>query len=206
MGFVTVPPSPFPPSSGKTGDIAERVTELETNVSTLQSTKAPKTDIAPAFSAETNYSVGDLVYYDGALYECTTEHTVGAWNSEHFTDTAIDDQLNAINSNIVNATKTEDIASQFTLSEKVSHFQAVKRNNVVCITVRTSNEAHSGTETLVTIPQSLLPSIGEYAPVFDFSTDVLITGAAGLLTISESKIICAGSYTGRGTMSFTYII
>lgn len=100
MGFVTVPPSPFPPSSGKTGDIAERVTELETNVSTLQSTKAPKTDIAPAFSAETNYSVGDLVYYDGALYECTTEHTAGVWNSEHFTDTAIDDQLNAINSNL----------------------------------------------------------------------------------------------------------
>ena len=93
MGFVTVPPSPFPPSSGKTGDIAERVTELETNVSTLQSTKAPKTDIAPAFSAETNYSVGDLVYYDGALYECTTEHTVGAWNSEHFTDTAINSNL-----------------------------------------------------------------------------------------------------------------
>ena len=110
MGFVTVPPSPFPPSSGKTGDIAERVTELETNVSTLQSTKAPKTDIAPAFSAETNYSVGDLVYYDGALYECTTEHTAGAWNSEHFTDTAIDDQLNAINSNLTSATSIQTLS------------------------------------------------------------------------------------------------
>ena len=102
MGMVTYPPQPFPPSSGKTGDIAERVTELESNVSTLQTTKAPKTDIAPAFSAETNYSVGDLVYYNGALYECITEHTAGAWDLEDFNETTIDEQLNAINSNLTN--------------------------------------------------------------------------------------------------------
>lgn len=222
MAFHNVPPNGFPDLPDveeleavekdvatlktTTAEQGEAITALGTSITGLGTSKAAKADIAPTFSAESNYAVGDLVYYEGVLYECTTEHEAAAWDAEDFTATSIDEELNAINSNIVNATKTEDIASQFTLSEKVSHFQAVKRNNVVCITVRTSNEAHSGTETLVTIPQSLLPSIGEYAPVFDFSTDVLITGAAGLLTISESKIICAGSYTGRGTMSFTYII
>ena len=124
MGMVTYPPQPFPPSSGKTGDIAERVTELESNVSTLQTTKAPKTDIAPAFSATTNYAVGDLVYYDGVLYECTTEHTAGAWNSEHFTDTAIDEQLNAINNNVGTLVNTKapktDIAPAFSAETNYS--------------------------------------------------------------------------------------
>ena len=37
------------------------------------------------FSAETDYSVGTYVAYDGALYKCISAHTAGAWNANHFT-------------------------------------------------------------------------------------------------------------------------
>ena len=36
------------------------------------------------FSAEVSYAVGDVVFYNGAFYRCTTAHTAGAWNALHF--------------------------------------------------------------------------------------------------------------------------
>lgn len=41
--------------------------------------------IAAPFSATTAYSVGALCMRFGMLYECTTAHAAGAWNSSHFT-------------------------------------------------------------------------------------------------------------------------
>lgn len=112
MSIVTIPPSPFPPSSGKTGDIAERVTDLETNVSTLNTTKASKTDIAGTFNTTTSYTVGDLVYYNGVLYECTTDHVAGAWVAGDFTATDIDTQVNSLMSGLTNLTDDVKLNTQ----------------------------------------------------------------------------------------------
>jgi len=46
--------------------------------------------IAPAFSTSTSYTVGARVTYEGKLYRCTTNHSAGAWNSAHFTETDVD--------------------------------------------------------------------------------------------------------------------
>lgn len=46
--------------------------------------------IAPAFSESTSYTVGTRVTYEGKLYRCTTNHSAGAWNSAHFTETNVD--------------------------------------------------------------------------------------------------------------------
>ena len=42
-------------------------------------------DLAPAFSDQTAYAVGEYVSYQGAIYKCTTSHSAGAWDSTHFT-------------------------------------------------------------------------------------------------------------------------
>ena len=38
------------------------------------------------FSTEVSYAVGDVVFYNGAFYHCTTEHTADAWNASHFAE------------------------------------------------------------------------------------------------------------------------
>ena len=61
--------------------------------------KADYADIAGAFSAETSYTAGDLVIYNGIIYRCTNDHT-GDWDADDFSATTIGAELDAINSNI----------------------------------------------------------------------------------------------------------
>ena len=109
MAFHNVPPNGFPDIpdiedlEAVQGDIATlktRTSEQGTAITGLTTNKAPKTDIAAAFSAESNYAVGDLVYYDGALYECTTAHEAAAWNAEDFTAASVGSALNEVSSNL----------------------------------------------------------------------------------------------------------
>ena len=52
-------------------------------------------NIAPIFDSNTNYTKGDIVLYetDGKLYEFTTTHSAGAWNSAHVTQININDRV-----------------------------------------------------------------------------------------------------------------
>lgn len=52
-----------------------------------------KASIADDFSTSVNYAVGDFCYHLGTLYKCTTAHTAGAWNAEHFTATQVGDEI-----------------------------------------------------------------------------------------------------------------
>jgi len=45
----------------------------------------PLTKIAPAFSNQTNYNVGEFVTYIDSIYVCTSTHTADDWNTSHFT-------------------------------------------------------------------------------------------------------------------------
>ena len=53
------------------------------------------TSLAPAFSTSTNYTAGQYVTYNGALYRFTTDHPAGAWNSAHVVATNIGSDLNS---------------------------------------------------------------------------------------------------------------
>ena len=53
------------------------------NVDDVLSAKAQKSDIAPDFSSDAEYSDGQLVYYRGELYRCTATHS-GPWDYSHF--------------------------------------------------------------------------------------------------------------------------
>lgn len=51
-------------------------------------------NLAPTFSEETDYAVGDYVTYSGLLYKCTTAHSAGTWDSSNFTATTVADIVN----------------------------------------------------------------------------------------------------------------
>ena len=111
MAFHNVPPNGFPdlPDVEELEAVEKDVKTLKTTTSehgaaitALGTSKAAKADIAPTFSAESNYAVGDLVYYEGALYECTTEHEAAAWDAENFTAASIDDELSSLKSGLTN--------------------------------------------------------------------------------------------------------
>ena len=115
MGFNTYPCSPFPPSTAdmEKGDVTEQQKAL---IATIPG-KAQKADIAPEFSTETAYNTGDLVYYNGALYEFTADHAAGAWSTDDTQAATIGgelDQLKSglidVNSNLTNLIKSGSIS------------------------------------------------------------------------------------------------
>ena len=124
MGFNTFPCNPYPISTEELhkGDNEELQAQIDAikdgseidsfggvetalgvvteAITGLGTSKAAKADIAPTFSAEGTYAVGDLVYYEGVLYKCTTAHEEAAWDAEDFTVTSVVEEVCAINSNI----------------------------------------------------------------------------------------------------------
>ena len=46
--------------------------------------------LASIFSTGTAYAVGNIITYQNRLYECTTAHSAGAWNSSHFTARSVE--------------------------------------------------------------------------------------------------------------------
>lgn len=51
-------------------------------------------NIADEFSAQTDYTIGDYVFYNQTLYKFTSAHSVGAWNASHVTEVAVGGELN----------------------------------------------------------------------------------------------------------------
>lgn len=45
--------------------------------------------ITGAFDETVNYTVGDVVLYNGKLYECTTDYSAGTWDANDFTEKTI---------------------------------------------------------------------------------------------------------------------
>lgn len=57
--------------------------------------------LAPNFSTESTYAVGDYVIYSGNLYRCTTAvTTAGAWNNSSWTQVAVGGEVGALKSAI----------------------------------------------------------------------------------------------------------
>lgn len=72
----------------------DNTSDLNKPISTVTQTaldaKTNLSNIAPTYSASDTYDVGDLVVYNGALYECSTAIAVAeAWDSTHWTTTTV---------------------------------------------------------------------------------------------------------------------
>ena len=59
--------------------------------------------LATAYSPSARYAVGDMVTYDGKLYTCKTAITTAeAWNSSHWTEVTVGDQLSDLKDDLNN--------------------------------------------------------------------------------------------------------
>ena len=117
--FNNIPPNGFPqiPDIEDLEAVVEDVKTLKTTaavhavaITGLENNKDDTTNIAPTFSADSNYSVGDLVYYEGTLYECTTAHEAAAWDAEDFTAATIAGEINGLNSKITGLVKQGSVS------------------------------------------------------------------------------------------------
>lgn len=137
MAFHNVPPNGFPdlPDVEELEAVQKDVTNLKTTtaehgaaITNLNSTKANKTDIATEFSDLTNYYAGDLVYYDGALYEFQVDHTAGAWETSEVIQKDLSDIVTTLKSGLTTS-EIEITGVGFT----TNNFKAYRTGNTVII-------------------------------------------------------------------------
>ena len=152
MGFNTFPCNPYPISTEELhkgdneelqaqidaikdgseidsfGDVETALGVVTEAITGLGTSKAAKADIAPTFSAEGTYAVGDLVYYEGVLYKCTTAHEEAAWDAEDFTVTSVVEEVCAINSKFTDlvvletyTNETSDIGGNIFIGNKIGY-------------------------------------------------------------------------------------
>lgn len=81
---------------------------IKSEMDTALATKADLTDLAPAFSASTAYTVGQYVSYDGNIYKCTSAHSAGAWVAGDFTLVAVGSELESKQNATDNSLQTTD--------------------------------------------------------------------------------------------------
>lgn len=138
--FNNIPPNGFPqiPDIEDLEAVVEDVKTLKTTaavhavaITGLENNKDDTTNIAPTFSADSNYSVGDLVYYEGTLYECTTAHEAAAWDAEDFTAATIAGEINGLNSKLTAMGGATDLGNvqgsdTITLNDAITNYRFVQ--------------------------------------------------------------------------------
>lgn len=117
MAFRNIPPNGFPaiPDIEDLEAVVKDVSTLKTttaglaeDVGDLEDQKANQITIALPFNPETEYEVGDLVYYNGLSYRCTNAHT-GEWDADDFAGTTIANELASLKSGLTGLTNTETV-------------------------------------------------------------------------------------------------
>lgn len=73
------------------------------SIPTLTTGKADNDVIAPEFDSEAGvYAIGDLVMYEGKLYEFTTAHeTVGEWDPTEVSEKVVSDEIDTLMSGLM---------------------------------------------------------------------------------------------------------
>lgn len=108
------------------------VDELQ-NYTTLEQTSEAfrlfANGVAPAFSSSVNYTVGDIVSYNGKIYKFTTTHPAGTWNASHVTETSIsDDAYLRVSGITINADGIDISGSKYVMISSGSEFEVNSQN------------------------------------------------------------------------------
>lgn len=122
MAFRNIPPNGFPaiPDIEDLEAVVKDVCTLKTttaalaeDVGDLEEQKANQITIALPFNPETEYEVGDLVYYNGLSYRCTNAHT-GEWDADDFAGTTIANELASLKSGLTGKQNDLNLATYAT--------------------------------------------------------------------------------------------
>lgn len=110
---------------------------------TYETPEVEPADIAPAFSEETAYSEGDLVYYEGNLYKFTEDHAAGAWDPSEVTPTSAAAEFNELKNTLNDVIEGTTLSSLLTainsLTEVQKHRCIISINNIRMLRKTTNN-------------------------------------------------------------------
>lgn len=182
MSFHNVPPNGFPDLPD-----VEELEAVQKDVQNLKTMKAAKADIAPEFSATSNYAVGDMVYHDGTLYKCTTVHEAAAWNADHFAAATVAGKLSELNSKFTNYVTKTNFADVFNLS------------------LAASGSGEHALTSLVPFRSYLVMAIGQYNPLWSYIGVLHIVegGNATLVDLRASANMLTAAITADNKIEFT---
>lgn len=93
-----------------------------------------KADVAVTFDADTPYWVGDLVFYDGALYRCIRDHEAGAFDENAFAVTTLAYEL------FLKA-DLDELATEFSTDDTYAVGDLVTRDGRLYMCIHTHKEA-----------------------------------------------------------------
>lgn len=125
MAYNVAPPNGWPQLN---------INDVDVDTSAL----ANKEDIATEFSDLTNYSAGDLVYYEGVLYEFQVDHTAGAWETSEVIQKDLSDVINTLSARVLEIKTTTYTGSgttphEISLPDDVHYILGIFRNDAgVC--------------------------------------------------------------------------
>ena len=169
MSFHNVPPNGFPDLPD-----VEELEAVQKDVQNLKTMKAAKADIAPEFSATSNYAVGDMVYHDGTLYKCTTVHEAAAWNADHFAAATVAGELSELNSNL-NGVSTYTDCKGTSQASSLEYMRAVYNSTTKIVDVGGYITDVSFVQGLTVIDQVVTPT---GRPIIDIAVSVFTTESA----------------------------
>lgn len=136
----TYPCNPFPISSeqlhkGDNEDLQAQINAIKDgsvidsfgDVETALDTKADNDVIAPEFDAEAGtYEIGDLVMYEGKLYEFTSAHeTADEWDSTEVTEKTVADEIGTVKSGLTNLSTAQVVGADGEISDRLSTATAI---------------------------------------------------------------------------------
>lgn len=91
-------------------DIVDKAEEHETDIDNLNSNTG--VDDYPVFSGSTAYSAGDVVNYNGLLYQFTSDHAAGAWTGSDIEDYSMKKNIDNILTKSLSAANSVKTGSQ----------------------------------------------------------------------------------------------
>lgn len=124
-------------------DIVDKAEEHETDIDNLNSNTG--VDDYPTFSESTAYSAGEVVNYQGKLYQFTADHAAGTWTG---TDAA---ETDAVKAHIVQEFGDDEnsVISQKATTKKLTELESETNSQVYVIN-------NGGKEDLVTLANSVI--------------------------------------------------
>ena len=153
------------------------------------------TNLAPAFSASSAYSVGTYVTYNGFLYKFTSAHTAGtAWNSSEVTLVTVTNELTgkatkkvpATNGNLASLNASGDLADSGILSTNV-----IQKSNTAGLV---KNDGSIDTNTYATTASiANKADLTDLAPAFSSSTSYV---AGQYVTYNGDFYRCTANHNG----------
>lgn len=179
--------------------------------------KASRSDLAPAFSALTEYAAGQLTIYSDTLYRCVASHK-GAWDASHFARASVEDVLDDISTTLQGKADRSDLRYYYmTATVDIGSDASLPMESdreVYVVTLASESEVTESHSIAVTLPSAdtsvkdLLLRVDaldavKYKPLpklsFDEDNNIFITETAGWNEVSAGVNVF--TFTSLGALS-----